>query len=601
VTNLIPIEPVLGAQSSGEDFSALQRSQRLVLLVAAAVCSGCGLAIELLLGTLASYLVGNQALSYSLAVGGFLAAMGLGAYLSRFIAVSARVDAAACPDQIAQLGDLEPDGQFTSTSVLGRERQTGVLDPTTIALTLSNPQVFTPSDASDLRNLLVAFGAIELLTAPLCALLPLGLFGLFVADGPIWLGLGLVTLILGTLAGMEVPLLTRILERDQGVKDALSGVLALDYLGALVGSLAFPIVLLPWLGLFPSAAAIATLPAFTVFALGQVFRKARLLKGSVLRFWGRGGLVVGLALLGFIPLTVPLGDRLESALYSAPIIASVQSPYQKIVLTRQQKDVRLFLDGDLQFSTLDEYRYHESLVHPAIGAVSQRRKAAGVSENLRVLLLGAGDGMALREVLKWPQVQQVLLIDLDEAVVNLARRHPFLRRVNADAFADRRVKLQFADAFQAISTLDQKFDVMIADFPDPDRASLAKLYSQGFYRQLLTHLAADGVLVTQATSPFFAPQAFACIAATLKSLDLAVTPYTVNVPSFGPWGFVLASFKPVEVNQITLPVSTQFLTPELIDRLFTLPADLPQMKVEINRLVDPVLVRYLADSRWSFY
>jgi len=156
------------------------------------------LAVELLLGTLASYLVGNQALAYGVAVGGFLAAMGVGSYLSRFIAV--------------------PDSEPADPQGRDRLRQ-------------------------EQQQLLTAFAQIELAIAPLSALLPLGLFVLFVVNGPVWIGLFLVTLLLGTLAGLEVPLLTRVLEQEAGVRDALSGVLALDYLGALVGSLALPVIL----------------------------------------------------------------------------------------------------------------------------------------------------------------------------------------------------------------------------------------------------------------------------------------------------------------------------------------------------------------------
>ncbi|MBD2097873.1 polyamine aminopropyltransferase [Trichocoleus sp. FACHB-591] len=521
---------------------SLSRRQRHLLLAATAISSSCGLAIELLLGTLASYLVGNQALAYGVAVGGFLAAMGVGSYLSRFIAV---------PESGNELVGVQSESD--------RLRQ-------------------------EQQQLLTAFAQIELAIAPLSALLPLGLFILFVVNGPVWIGLFLVTLLLGTLAGLEVPLLTRILEQEAGVRDALSGVLALDYLGALVGSLALPVVLLPTVGMFPSAALIGALPALVVFALGRTFPQ--------LRRWRRWGLVVCFGLFALAPLTVSLGDRLENTLYNAPVISRIQSPYQRIVLTRQAGDVRLFLDGDLQFSTLDEYRYHEALVHPAMSANRDRR---------RVLLMGAGDGLALREVLKWPEVERVLLIDLDAAVINLARRHPFLVQANAHALDDPRVEVRQADAFLTVPTLPETFDVIIADFPDPDRDTLAKLYAQGFYQRLLTRLAPAGVLVTQASSPFFAPRAFACVAATLESVGLSVHPYITDVPSFGPWGFVLAMRAPLQAATLKLPVATKFLTEPLLQQLFQLPKDVQLGNVEINRLANPVLVKYQADPRWAAY
>lgn len=520
----------------------LSRHQRRLLLIATAVSSSCGLAVELLLGTLTSYLVGNQALAYGVAVGGFLAAMGIGAYLSRFIAVG---------DSASQANSGTPN----------RDRL-----------------------LQEQRQLLLTFVQVELWIAPLSALLPLGLFALFVIDGPLWIGLFLVTLLLGILAGLETPLLTRLLEQDEGVRDALAGVLALDYVGALVGSLAFPVILLPTVGLFPSAVLIGAMPALMVFVLGRSFPK--------LRRWGRVGLLLAALLCGFAPLTIPLSDRLENTLYNAPVITRIQSPYQRIVLTREGSDVRMFLEGDLQFSTLDEYRYHEGLVHPAMSANGTPKK---------VLIMGAGDGLALREVLKWPAVERVLLIDLDAAVTRLARRHPFLAAANNHAFDDPRVEVKHADAFLTAPALPETFDVIIADFPDPDHEALAKLYAQGFYQRLLPRLNPDGIFVTQASSPFFAPRAFACVAATLQSVGLSVHPYVVDVPSFGPWGFVLASRSQLQADKLSLSVPTRFLTQPLLRQLFQLPGDVELGNVDINRLSDPVIVRYQADPRWAAY
>jgi spermidine synthase len=553
--------------------AGLNRRQRSLLLIAAAVSSISGLAIELLLGTLASYLVGNQALAYGLSVGGFLAAMGMGAFFSRWIA---------------------PNGPVAAT---GSQRS-------------YNP-------------LLTAFVVIELLMAPLSAALPLALFALFVINGPFWIGLFLVTLILGTLAGMEVPILTRILEPETGVNDALAGVLALDYFGALLGSLLCPVLLLPWLGLFPSAVVIGALPAVMVFVFSREFAQLRPWR------WLGLGLAVGLCVCA--PLTVPVGDRLENTLYKSPIVSRIQSPYQRIVLTRRGSDYRLFLDGDLQLSTLDEYRYHEALVHPALSAnlaanlaansnansnvdvnVNKKLNAnANASPNLtanaqaqprrQVLVMGAGDGMAVREVLKWPDVDQVLLIDLDRAVVDLAKRHPALARISQNALDDPRVQVQVADAFVTAPSLTQQFDVIIADFPDPDRAILAKLYAQGFYQRLLARLKPNGVFVTQASSPFFAPKAFACIAATLESIGLSTHPYVIDVPSFGPWGFVLAARQPIQPRQLTLPITTRFLTAATLPNLFQLPGDIQLGQVEVNRLVHPVIVDYQNNPRWQGY
>ena len=501
--------------------NSLSKTQRRLLLIAAAVSSGTGLAVELLLGTLGSYLMGNQALAYGIAVGGFLAAMGIGSYLSRFIA----------PHEDSN--SLQP-------------------------------------------KLLLAFVGVELAIAPLTAILPLGLFALFILDNSLWLQLFLVTVILGLLAGLEVPLLTRILEKAEGVKDALSGVLALDYLGALLGSLGFPLIFLPWLGMFPTAFVMGSFPALMIFAIARHFPS--------IRRWGYVGLATGVLLLTLAPFAVPLSNNLEDNLYNAPIIKRIQSRYQRIVLTRRGKDVRLFLNGDLQLSTRDEYRYHEALVHPALSAATNPR---------RVLVLGAGDGMAIREVLKWESVAQVVLIELDPEIVKIANNYPQLLQFNGGALKDPRVQIIYGDAFTQVPNLTEIFDVIIADFPDPDENILAKLYSEGFYRRLMSRLADNGILVTQASSPFFAPKVLSCIVATLSEAGLKANPYTVDVPSFGPWSFVLASRNDLNRDQLQLPVKTRFLTSTILHHLFELPKDIQiDDSIEVNRLADPVIVRY---------
>ncbi len=498
--------------------------QRNLLLLAAAISSASGLASELLLGTLTSYLVGNEALSYGIAVGGFLAAMGVGSYLTRFI---------------GNKGD----------------------------------------------TLLTAFMTVELLIAPLNGILPLGLFLLFIMGGEIWLGLALVTLILGTLAGLEIPLLTRMVEAEEGVKEALAGVLAMDYFGALVGSLAFPVVLLPVVGMFPAAAILGIFPAVMVFLIARSFPQ--------LRQWRILGLATALILAVCAVMVVPITQRLENNLYGDPIIQQTQSAYQRLVLTRRGNDIRLFLDGDLQFSTTDEYRYHEALVHPALTAVANPKK---------VLLLGAGDGLALREVLKWDSVERAMLIELDPKVVEWAKTYPALVQANQEAYHDARVEVRYGDAFQLIAEIETQYDVIIADFPDPDRNVLAKLYSLGFYRQLQAHLSPNGVFVTQASSPFFAPKAFSCIAKTLKATNFNVYPYTINVPSFGPWGFVLATKTPFHPEKTDLPpLKTRFLSPALFSSLFVLPKDITLQEVEVNSLAHPVIVNYERDRRWILY
>jgi spermidine synthase len=291
-------------------------------------------------------------------------------------------------------------------------------------------------------------------------------------------------------------------------------------------------------------------------------------------------------------LIVPLGDRIEDGLYDDPVVGRLQTRHQRIVLTRRRDDLRLFLDGNLQFSSLDEYRYHEALVHPAM-ALHPRPG--------RVLVLGAGDGLAVREVLRWPGVRRVDLVELDPQMLWLARRHPFLRHLNGDSLADPRVRTHVGDAFELVRRLEGPFDVVIADFPDPATAPLARLYSVTFYGRLLRRLAPGGLLVTQASTPFFTPKVMASIRLTLQELALETRPYSVDVPSFGPWGFVLAHRSGQTLRAQPLPFRGRWFDAGELERLFRLPRDLEPPegdRVLPNRLSRPVLADYQRQVRW---
>ena len=258
--------------------------------------------------------------------------------------------------------------------------------------------------------------------------------------------------------------------------------------------------------------------------------------------------------------------------------------------------MRLYLDGQLQFSSLDEYRYHEALVHPAMARHGQPH---------RVLLLGAGDGLALREILRWPSVQRVDLIELDPAVLALARRHPLVQRLHQGSLNDPRLTIHHGDAFQLLGQLDEHFDVVIADFPDPSTPALARLYSVGFYGRLQRRVNAGGVFVTQASTPFFSPDVLASIEASWQQLGWSTRGYSVTVPSFGPWGFVLAQRDHDHDRRgfAPLPFQGRWISDRWLARFPELPPDLrpdPGSVIQPNRLVQPVLVDYQRNGRWPW-
>jgi spermidine synthase len=244
-------------------------------------------------------------------------------------------------------------------------------------------------------------------------------------------------------------------------------------------------------------------------------------------------MVVALCALG-VGLAEARADRdaADDNLYADEIILSRDTPYQHIVLTRFKDDIRLFLSSHLQFSSRDEYRYHEALVHPGLSSVPAPRS---------VLVLGGGDGLAVREILKYPQVERVTLVDLDPEMTRLFSTHPMLTTINQESLRSPRLRVTNADAFPWVDENRDSFDFIAIDFPDPTNYSLGKLYTTAFYTAAARHLSAQGLMVVQSTSPMFARDSFWCVVETLKQAGLRTYPYHVYVPSFGEWGFVLAS------------------------------------------------------------
>ncbi|HYH65219.1 MAG TPA: hypothetical protein VD866_11040, partial [Urbifossiella sp.] len=266
------------------------------------------------------------------------------------------------------------------------------------------------------------------------------------------------------------------------------------------------------------------------------------------------------------------------------------SPYQRIVVTNGRAGFNLYLNGHLQFASADEYRYHEALVHPALALHGDPR---------RVLILGGGDGLALREVLRWPGVSAVTLVDLDPAMTGLSEAYPPLARLNGNAFADPRVTVVNRDAFLWVDEPDDPYDAVLIDFPDPSNYSVGKLYTTLFYRKLSRRLAPGAAVAVQCTSPLYARTSYWCVVRTLEAAGYAVRPYHAAVPSFGVWGFALCRKEPFPVPTTT-PAGLKFLTPAVLPGLFELPPDLGPLPVEVNRLDNQMLVRY-HESDWRTY
>jgi spermidine synthase len=384
-------------------------------------------------------------------------------------------------------------------------------------------------------------------------------------------------IVMGVLVGLEIPLLMRILKERYEFRDVIAHVLTFDYLGALGASLLFPILLVPRLGLVRSALFFGLINAgvafWTTFLFAQRLPEKRFLRIACL---------VVLCCIGFGMMDAKrITAVAEDNIYADEIILARETRYQHIVLTRFKDDLRLFLNSHLQFSSRDEYRYHEALVHTGLAAIPNPR---------RVLVLGGGDGLAVREILKYPQVERITLVDLDPEMTKLFSSNSMLSALNQKSLSSPRLQVINADAFPWIDSNTDSFDFIVIDFPDPTNYSLGKLYTTAFYRAVARHLSAQGFLVVQSTSPMFARDSFWCINETLRQTGLQTFPYHVYVPSFGEWGFVLAGTH-TYVSPTKVPAGLRFITAEGIPTLFQFPPDMAPLHMPPNQLNTQVLVR----------
>jgi spermidine synthase len=441
------------------------------------------------------------------------------------------------------------------------------------------------------RNLLSTFVKIEILIGLVGGTAAAVLFLVFEHVTSFRIPLYGIVTVIGILVGIEIPLLLRILKNKLEFKDLISEVFTFDYVGALFASILFPLLLVPHLGLIRSGFLFGMMNVGV--ALWLLYRL-----GDDVADSGRhklGGVVaLVLLLLGFA-YGQRLMDAAESSLYPDPVIYATSTPYQRIVITKAPHDLRLFLNNNLQFSSRDEYRYHEALVHPGLATLGAPR---------HVLILGGGDGLAAREVLKYPSIEDVTLVDLDGAMTQLFSGNELLSSLNQHVFASPKMHVVTADAFLWLREHKDELksrppDFVIADFPDPSNYSIGKLYTLTFFRLLHEIVGEHGMVVVQSTSPYVATKSYWCVVNTLAAAGFITTPYHAYVPSFGEWGFVLAGTSPFRAAD-DYPSGLRFVTPETVATMRYFPIDMGPRPTEVNRLDNQALVRYF-DEEWAEY
>ncbi len=506
-----------------------QLSEKSIFFAAVFIAGLCSIIYELLISTTSSYFLGDSVKQFSLTIGVYMAAMGLGSWLSKFLE----------DDLLEWFVKIE-----------------------------------------------IVLGLIGGASVPILYLC----FDQFSLLGLQWLVLGL-TMLIGMFTGFEVPILVRIMKTYYPLKTNLANVLSLDYVGALAATLLFPFVLLPFVGVFRTSVAFG----LANIILGLIIYRYITQHLSIRRKnWIE--LLTLACVLFFLALLIYAGKLLqhwEDGTYKSEIIFSKQTPYQQLVLTKNKQDLRLYINRIIQFSSLDEYRYHESLAILPLNMAVNKKKA---------LILGGGEGLLARELLRHPAVQSVTIVDLDPEVFRLGKENPYLNSLNGQALTDNRVNLVTQDAMLFLSNSSEKFDIILSDLPDPSNDAVARLYSTVFFKKARQCLAPGGVFATQATSPFHTRRAFWCIYETMQASGFAhIYPYHAYVPTFGDWGFLMASDRALDTEHFSPGITCRFLDEELVKKMFYFEQDISNPgNLNINRLDRPCLLTYFLED-WEIW
>lgn len=487
-----------------------------LLLATTLLISICSIIYELLISSISSYLQGDSVLQFSITIGLYMSAMGIGSYISKYIK-----------------NKLFDKFIFIEMSI-------GILGG------FSSLILFLVNIYTDIYILIMY----------------------------------ILIILIGIFVGLEIPILTRIIENNESnVRNNLANIFTFDYIGGLIGSILFPILLFPKLGFITTAFLVGTINIVVALIIVLKYKNFifnyKLVKAIC-------AILLSL-ILSFLCIGDLITDTIEEGLYRDDVILSKQTTYQKIVMTKHKDDLRLFLDGNLQFSSADEYRYHEALVHiPMMYA----------ENHSRVLVLGGGDGLAVREILKYTDVEEIILVDIDKEMTDLCANDNQISTLNKNSLKNKKVTVLNKDGYLYVKENKDKFDVIIIDFPDPNNESLNKLYTNVFYNYIKANLTDKGVMVCQSTSPYYAKKSFWCINKTIQSQFNTVIPYHLQVPSFGDWGFNLAFNSNNERKD--LEVETQFLNSANIESLFAFGTDeiIDLEQIEENDMFKPSLITY---------
>lgn len=443
---------------------------------------------------------------------------------------------------------------------------------------------------------------------------------------------------IGFLVGFEIPLAIRIIEQYKPqLSDNLGFVFGSEYVGTFVGSLVFVGFILGSIAFTEASFMISgvnlfvALISFTFFIMVinpklEISERINVKMVSVL-------VMITITSIGYGYNNVNKWEiNIEQKLYDDPIVQTFTSKFQHIVLTKNKKNGnhRQYINGNTQWAQEDEHMYHDMLVHPIMSLTENHDN---------ILVLGGGDGLALRELKKYSDVENITLVDLDPQMIEFSRTNPIMREINESSFDGveiinskgvfagqrtfkHRVEVTpgkfktianlntvFIDANIFLNEVEGKFDVVIIDLPDPSTVELSKLYSREFYMNLKRRMTDDAMVVIQSTSPFHAKESYLMIGRTLEAADFHVEPYRQNIPSFGEWGWWLG-WKNTQsedlvydkLETVTIDVPTDYIDVDTMEASFVFGKgmlDNPQYD-DVNTWMKPILVNVYKND-WQNY
>lgn len=447
------------------------------------------------------------------------------------------------------------------------------------------------------KHLLLTFLIVEFALSLLISFSPILVYTLASKSEFIHILVYGLSLLVGFCIGFEIPLATRLNEAHESLDKNISNIMSWDYIGSLIGGLSFAFFGLPYLGITNTAFLFGSLNFIVAIVLFWKYKDTELIHQR----WIMGGIASVLIVLsvGFV-----FSERIilfgEQSRYKDKIVYQEQSNYQKIVITQWKEHFWLFINGNQQLSTFDEFLYHEPMVHPVMALTPEHKD---------ILIIGGGDGFNVKELLKYNDIESITVVDLDPAMTKVGLAFEGILRYNDSALHNSKVSILNEDGFNYLETTHSYFDVIIVDLPDAKNLEINKLYTQEFYQMAHRVLRPNGHIITQAGSPYYATKGFRCIDLTMNSAGFQTLQLHNQVLTLGEWGWVVGSkkySKPQMIKQMKSSsyedLGNQWLNKESIGLITSFGMPLfDTSRVEINTINSPVLYRYYLDGNWGLY